>query len=44
LDNFNWSPEEMEQLLLWNEMEGNPYDNAKRWMRSNPQRVEAWLN
>jgi glycine betaine/proline transport system substrate-binding protein len=44
LDNFNWSPEEMEQLLLWNEMGGNPYDNAKRWMRSNPQRVEAWLN
>jgi glycine betaine/proline transport system substrate-binding protein len=43
LDNFNWSPDEMEQLLLWNEMGGNPYDNAKRWIRSNPKRVEAWL-
>jgi glycine betaine/proline transport system substrate-binding protein len=43
LDNFHWKPEEMEQLLLWNEMGGNPYDNAKRWMRSNPKRVEAWL-
>ncbi len=43
LDNFNWKPDEMEQLLLWNEMGGNPYDNAKRWMRSNPKRVEAWL-
>ncbi len=43
LDSFTWKPEEMEQLLLWNEMGGNPYDNAKRWMRSNPKRVEAWL-
>jgi glycine betaine/proline transport system substrate-binding protein len=43
LDNFKWTPEEMEQLLLWNEMGGNPYDNAKRWMRSNPKSVEAWL-
>ena len=43
LDTFYWKPEEMEQLLLWNEMGGDPYDNAKRWMRSNPQRVEAWL-
>ena len=43
LDNFNWAPAEMEQLLLWNEMGGSPYDNAKRWMRSNPKRVKAWL-
>ena len=43
LDNFYWKPEEMEQLLLWNEMGGDPYDNAKRWIRSNPKRVESWL-
>ena len=43
LDNFYWKPEEMEQLLLWNEMGGDPYDNAKRWIRSNPERVESWL-
>ncbi len=43
LDNFSWAPEEMEQLLLWNEMGGSPYDNAKRWMRGNPKRVESWL-
>ena len=43
LDNFNWKPDDMEQLLLWNEMGGNPYDNAKRWMRANPQVVESWL-
>jgi glycine betaine/proline transport system substrate-binding protein len=43
LDNFKWSPDHMEQLLLWNQMGGNPYDNAKRWMRANPQVVESWL-
>lgn len=43
LDAFNWKPADMEQLLLWNQMGGNPYDNAKRWIRSNPKRVDAWL-
>lgn len=43
LDNFNWKPDDMERLLLWNQMGGNPYDNAKRWMRANPQIVESWL-
>jgi glycine betaine/proline transport system substrate-binding protein len=43
LDNFNWKPEDMEQLLVWNKMGGNPYDNAKRWMRNNPKVVESWL-
>jgi ABC-type proline/glycine betaine transport system substrate-binding protein len=33
----------MEQLLLWNQMGGNPYDNAKRWMRANPEVVKSWL-
>jgi glycine betaine/proline transport system substrate-binding protein len=43
LDNFNWKPDNMEQLLLWNQMGGNPYDNAKRWMRANPEVVKSWL-
>lgn len=43
LDNFNWKPDEMERLLLWNQMGGNPYDNAKRWIRANPEVVESWL-
>ncbi len=43
LDNFNWKPDDMERLLLWNQMGGNPYDNAKRWMRANPTIVESWL-
>jgi glycine betaine/proline transport system substrate-binding protein len=43
LDAFHWNPEDMELLLLWNEMGGTPYDNAKRWIRSNPEIVESWL-
>jgi len=43
LDSFNWKPDEMERLLLWNQMGGNPYDNAKRWMRANPEIVKSWL-
>ncbi len=43
LDNFNWEPDAMEQLLLWNKMGGDPYDNAKRWMRAHPEIVESWL-
>lgn len=43
LDKFNWSPEEMEQILVWNEMKETPYDNALRWMNYNRERVESWL-
>jgi glycine betaine/proline transport system substrate-binding protein len=43
LDNFKWSPDNMEQLLLWNQMGGDPYDNAQRWMRANSEVVESWL-
>ncbi len=43
LDNFKWTPDDMEQLLLWNQMGGDPYDNAKRWMRGNSKVVESWL-
>lgn len=43
LDNFYWTPEQMEQLLLWNEMGGHPYDNALRWMNYNKAHVNSWL-
>lgn len=42
LDNFYWTPAQMERLLLWNEMGGHPYDNALRWIKSNPQIVDSW--
>lgn len=43
LDNFNWTPGEMEQLLVWNEMKDAPYENALRWMNYNEERIDSWL-
>lgn len=43
LDTFHWTPAQLDQLLLWNEMGGDPYSNAKRWMRANSALVESWL-
>jgi len=45
LDNFEWTAEEMDQVMLWNQMEGaDPYRSALRWMRYHPERVESWLS
>lgn len=43
LDTFRWTPKEMEQLLIWNEMKDQPYDNALRWMNYNKERVSSWI-
>jgi glycine betaine/proline transport system substrate-binding protein len=45
LDRFSWEPEEMGQLMLWNEEDEGlyVYENALRWMRAHPDRVESWL-
>lgn len=43
LDQFYWTPDQMGPLLLWNEMGGDPYTNAKRWIRANEDLVDTWL-
>jgi glycine betaine/proline transport system substrate-binding protein len=44
LDAFHWTPEEMDQLMVWNQMEdADPYRSAVRWMKYNPERVDEWL-
>lgn len=45
LDNFQWTPDEMGQLLLWiQESKGLfPYEKALRWVRTHPERVDSWL-
>lgn len=44
LDNFNWAPEDMEELMNMNQEEGtDPYENAKIWMEENEDKVNAWL-
>jgi glycine betaine/proline transport system substrate-binding protein len=44
LDNFSWSLADMQQVMVWNqEGENTPYENAKRWIEENPEKVAAWL-
>ena len=44
LDNFHWSPAELQQVMVMNQKEGTlPYDNALLWVKEHPERVNAWL-
>jgi glycine betaine/proline transport system substrate-binding protein len=45
LDQFNWLPDELGQLMIWiQEDEGMfAYDKALRYMRYHPQQIQAWL-
>jgi glycine betaine/proline transport system substrate-binding protein len=44
LDRFQWTPEEMDQLMLWiKDDQGQfPYEKAERWIRFNREKVESW--
>lgn len=44
LDKFNWTKEDMEQIMVWNQEDGaDPYENAKRWVSENEDKVNEWL-
>lgn len=44
LDNFNWTPADMAELMIWNQEEGaDPYENAKKWITENSDKVDKWL-
>lgn len=45
IDRFSWDAAAMEQLLVWihQDQGRDPYAQALRWIRDNPQRVETWL-
>ena len=45
LDNFKWTVDEMEQLLVWISSDKGqfPYEKALRWMNYNEDRVESWI-
>lgn len=43
LDRFYWSPEDMEQVMVWNREDGaDPAETARRWIKENPDKVAAW--
>ena len=44
LDNFEWTPEDMNEVMLMNQEKGSdPYENAKQWVAEHPEKVNAWL-
>ncbi|KJS83320.1 MAG: hypothetical protein JM58_13020 [Peptococcaceae bacterium BICA1-8] len=44
LDNFNWTLDDMQKIQVWNEEEGADfYDNAKRWVDENEDKVNEWI-
>lgn len=44
LDNFKWTLAEIGQVMAWNAEKGaDPYKNAKKWVKENPDKVDAWL-
>ncbi len=44
LDKFSWTPDDMGQLMIWIQEPGaSPYQAALRWLRSNPEIVQSWL-
>lgn len=44
LDNFNWTPEEMQEVMVWNrEEDADPAETAQRWVELNRGIVESWI-
>lgn len=44
LDNFSWTLADIGQIQDWNSADGaDPYKNAKKWVKENPDKVNAWL-
>lgn len=45
LKSFHWDAADMEKIMVWNEEKGaDPYENAKRWVKENPDKVNKWLD
>ncbi len=43
LDNFHWTPDDMEEVMFWNLEGADPYESAKRWIKEHPEKVAEWL-
>lgn len=43
LDKFSWTLNDMQQVMIWNQEGGTAYENAKRWIEENPEKVAACL-
>lgn len=44
LDRFNWSPEQMQKVMVWNQNQGTlPAESALRFIESEKELVSSWL-
>lgn len=45
LDRFHWTQDELGRLMVWIQNDGgrDPYGQALRWLRTNPDIVQQWL-
>ncbi|XKE44550.1 glycine betaine ABC transporter substrate-binding protein [Halomonas organivorans] len=44
LDAFEWTPEQMGEVMLMNQQEdADPYENAQQWVAENQDLVQEWL-
>ncbi|MCL7929505.1 glycine betaine ABC transporter substrate-binding protein [Halomonas llamarensis] len=45
LDAFEWTPEQMGEVMLMNREDGaDPYESAKQWVENNQDIVDEWVN
>lgn len=44
LDKFHWTTADIGQVMVWNEDGMDPYKSAQKWVKENPEKVNAWLN
>ncbi|MGM0701237.1 MAG: glycine betaine ABC transporter substrate-binding protein [Pseudomonadota bacterium] len=45
LDAFEWTPEQMGEVMLMNQEEdSDPYENAKQWVEDNQDVVQEWID
>ncbi|MGC3874401.1 glycine betaine ABC transporter substrate-binding protein [Halomonas sp. GXIMD04776] len=44
LDNFEWTAEDMGEVMMMNQEEGSdPYENAKKWVENHQDMVNEWI-
>ncbi len=43
LDNFQWGPAEIGEVMAMNMENGKAGENAKKWVKNNPEIVKQWL-
>lgn len=44
LKNFKWTSDDMGEVMLMNEQgDGEPYENAKKWVEEHPEMEKEWL-